>query len=251
MPIYIFTWGDIFLYLTLWSFDRSDHWNGWKKITVELVDGTLAVFGCMCARGIAAILTMVICSVSIDTRLPWVCSLCNSLISLWRISCHIHLAYIRTEKLRARNNIALKVGLALISLSTLFNFSFSHCRWLWTWHFKALIDIVEDVLPQSWSPQTDSCFKPYIPWIQSVLRLVYLICGGIACFFVPAHEPTICIAFGTMLVGSLMAGGVDTPTWQLLACVCGVGVARGISNLQTVATVTVWVLPLWNYHYCI
>lgn len=110
----------------------------------------------------------------------------------------------------------------------------SLCGWLWTWYFKAIIDVIEDVLPSGWTPNTRASF-PYIS-TRSGLKALYILCAAVPCFLTPIHDPTICIAYATMLAGSLLAGGVDTITWQVLACICAAGVARGLPGVLSVAT---------------
>eukprot|EP00041_Stephanoeca_diplocostata_P028659 m.825900 g.825900 ORF g.825900 m.825900 type:complete len:303 (-) comp23410_c0_seq1:2715-3623(-) len=106
--------------------------------------------------------------------------------------------------------------------------------WLWTWHFKAIIDVIEDVLPSKWKEDPSSGVSHFSS--RNGFMALYVLCAAVPCFSTPVNDPTICIAYGTMLTGSLLAGGVDTATWQGLACVCAMGVARGLPGVLAVAT---------------
>jgi len=85
--------------------------------------------------------------------------------------------------------------------------------WLLTWALKGIWDVAEDVAPS---------LKE-----NRVLRILCLVGGCALGYFLPTQSVVLWMCFAAMLVGSLVAGGVDSKQWAVAAVATSIGLIRG------------------------
>jgi hypothetical protein len=95
--------------------------------------------------------------------------------------------------------------------------------WLLLWGMKGIWDIVEDVLPAH--------------SLRLCTRYTFLLISGGLAFWLTQSCLTLWLVMITMLVGSFLAGGIDTPSWRFLAGMCSIGILIGAFRLR------VWTQP--------
>jgi hypothetical protein len=130
------------------------------------------------------------------------------LSSRWVLTCSVAMVLLCTRIGRLEATDVDEIWRLLPSISV-------WCGWFGIWIGKGVWDVVEDVLPRSCD-------------LRLVLAWCLFVVGFIPALIIPSYSPILTVVMAVMVIGSVLAGGIDTLVWWLAAIFAAVGVAAGV-----------------------